>query len=138
MADSSYYYGLYTDYKSKVSFLKKNIDSLNKIRNKITENDDEQRNVNKKIDDLKDDLDNAVRHDNTWSQIASECENYKEKSSECDGNLKSAIESLDAEINSLKAQKSSAESARDQAYSDYEREKDEEYKRWLESLKKIF
>lgn len=139
MPDSGDYYNLYITHKQTVTKLKENINSLNSIRNKILNNfDDEQRNVNKKIGNLQDDLDKAVRHDETWKDITSICEDDKENNSESDVNLKAALESLDAELSSLSIQKENAESERDQAYKDYEREKDEEYRRWVESLKQLF
>lgn len=61
--------------------------------------------MNKELNDLKDDLNKAVRHDNSWDTIASQSELYKEKASTADGNLNSAIDYLDAEISSLTSQK---------------------------------
>lgn len=139
MANSSYYYRLYKQYKNTVSSLQKSIESLNKIRNGISSDFwDEQRNVNQELNDLKEDLQKATRHDNSWNTIASQCESYKEKASTADGKLDSAIDYVDAEIHSLVSQKSNAEGNRDQAYINYKREKEAEHQAWLESLKNIF
>ena len=138
MANSTYYNNLYKQYKNTASSLQKNIDALKKIRNGLSSDFfDEQRNVNQELNDLKEDLQKATRHDNSWNTIASQCESYKEKASSADGNLDPAMDYLDAEICSLESQKSTAESNRDQAYSNYKSKKDEEYKAWLESLKNI-
>lgn len=138
MASSSYYYSLYTQYKAEVSNLQKNIEALTKIVNGISSDYyDEQSNVNRELNDLKEDLQKAVRHDNTWNTIASKCESYKEKSSSADSNLNSASSYLNEEIRSLNSKKSTAESNRDQAYRDYESAKDAEYQAWLDSLKKL-
>lgn len=138
MANSSYYYNLYNQYKNMATSLQKNIDSLTKIRNGISEDFyDEQHSINQELNNLKEDLKKATRHDATWTTIASQCESYKEKASTADGNLNSAFDCLEAEINSLESQKNTAESNRDQAYRDYQREKDEEHKEWLEKLKNI-
>lgn len=136
MASSSYYYGLYKQYKNTVSSLQKNINSLTNIRNGLSSDFlDEQRNVNQELNDLKEDLQKATRHDAIWNSTASKCEAYKEKVSSADGNLDTAMDYLDAEIRSLDSQKSIAESNRDQAYRDYQDKKDEEYRDWLESIK---
>lgn len=138
MANSTYYNNLYKQYKNKVSSLQKNIDALKKIRDGLSGDFlDEQRNVNKELNDLKEDLQKATRHDNQWNTIASQCESYKEKASSADDNLDSAMDYLNAEISSLESQKSTAESNRDQAYSNYKSKKDDEYKAWLKSLKNI-
>lgn len=139
MANSSYYYNLYKQYRSKAASMQKNINSLIKIRNAIAgDYYDEQRNVNQELNDLKEDLQNAVRHDASWTTIASQCESYKEKASTADGNLDSSLDSLEAEISTLNTQKRMAESDRDQAYRDYQDERDNERREMLEKLKKIF
>ena len=139
MANSSYYNNLYKQHKNTVSSLQKNIDDLTTVRNGISSDFyDEQSDVNKELNDLKDDLNKAVRHDNSWDTIASQSELYKEKASTADGNLNSAIDYLDAEVSSLTSQKSTAEANRDQAYSDYQNKKDEERRAWLKKLKSKF
>ncbi|MGN0317020.1 MAG: hypothetical protein ACI4E1_03690 [Lachnospira sp.] len=139
MANSNYYYNLYKQYKNTVLSLQKYINYLTKIRDGISSDFyDEQRNVNQELNDLKEDLKKATRHDSSWDTITSQCESFKEKASTADGNLDSAIDYLDAEIRSLCSQKSTAESNRDQAYRNYQCKKDEEYKAWLESLKQMY
>lgn len=138
MASSSYYYSLYIQYRNKAISLQRNIDSLTKIRDGIS-NDfyDEQQHVNQELNDLKEDLQRATRHDAIWNTTASQCEGYKEKVSTADGNLNASLDCLDAEIASLYVQKNEAEEARDQAYRDYEEAKEEEHREFLESLKNI-
>lgn len=136
MATSSDYYNLYKQYMSSATSMGSSIRALEKIRDKIY-NDfyDEQSYVNKELDDLKEDLLKAARHDNSWDTIAYQCESYKEKGATADGNLDSALSYLDAEISSLKSQKGTAEASRDQALSDYRSKRSEEYQAWLNSLK---
>lgn len=139
MPNSSYYYSQYRQYKNSVASLQRNIETLTRIRDSIAgDYYDEQRNVNQELNDLKEDLGKAARHDNSWNTIVSQCESYKEKASTADGNLYAAIDYLDAEISSLSSQKSTAETNREQSYSDYQSKRDEERQAWLDSLKKKF
>lgn len=139
MANSLYYLGQYHQYKSTVKSLNKNIEALTNIRNKLgSDYYDEQGNTNKELNDLKEDLNKAVRHDGNWDAIASQCELYKEKAATADTNLNSAIDYLDEEIRSLNSQKSTAESNQNQAYSNYQTQKNSEIQDVIETVTSIF
>lgn len=139
MANSGYYKNLYRDNKKKAFNLGKNSESLVKIRNSVW-NDfgDEQHRVNRGVDNLRGDLRKAVRHDASWNSVSSKCEEHKERDSSSDGFLSAAVEFLNAEIQSVEAQKTTAEIDRDRAYNDYQTEKTKEYKEFLEGITNIF
>lgn len=125
MANSNYYFNLYRQNKDEESSLQKNIDALTKIRNNLSGDFcDEQRNVNKELDDLKEDLQKAIRNDQSWLYIASQCNLYKEKASTLDGKLESAIDYLDAEISSLRSKQNSAKEKKETAYNNYQKERE--------------
>lgn len=129
MASSSYYYNLYRKYKKEVEELEENIKSLTEIRNSISgDYYDEQSAVNKELNNLKEDLKKSIRHDSMWNNIALQCETYKEKSSSADSNLRSSMDYLDSEIQSLNAKKNTAIYNRDKAYKKYLEKKEEERK----------
>lgn len=139
MASSSYYYRKYKDYRDKVKTLKNQITKLNDIKNSLINNFyDEQSNVNKEINDLKDELKESIRHDSKFNTIASGYNKYKEKVSTADKSLGSTAEAIDSEISNLNSQKQTAERNRDSYYQKYEREKENERQRVLSSLKNIF
>lgn len=143
MASSSYHYGKYQEYKKLAQRYEKNISTLTGIKNDLTGSFyDEQGDVNKELDDLKEDLNKAVRHNPKFSVIASGCAAYKEKSTTADGCLNNAVVALEDEIASLNTKKITAEQNRDTEYQNYqeakrreEEEREEERRRWLESLK---
>lgn len=139
MANSNYYHNQYNSYKSEMSGYDKNLKALIKIKDSLV-NDfyDEQSNVNKELNDLKDDLNKSVRHDYNFNVIASGCESYKEKVTTADTNLNSVVIALENEINSLSAKKSIAEQNMNTQYQNYNNAKEEERRAWIESLKNIF
>lgn len=139
MANSGYYYNLYKQYKDKASSLQKNIDALTKIKNTLSGDFyDEQSAVNTELNDLKEDLNKAVRHDSIWLTTASKCESYKEKASSADSNLDSALDYLEAEISSLRTQKSQAETDSNNAYSRYQTEKANEEREAREAAERAW
>jgi len=136
MANSSYYYNQYKKYKAQASNYDKNIQTLTKIKDNLTNNFyDEQSNVNKELSDLKDDLNKAVRHDSSFLTIASGCESYKEKSSTADSDLNNVIIALENEIAALNGKKTTAEQNRDAQYQSYSTKKQEERQAWFDSIK---
>ncbi len=138
MADSNYYYRQYKSYKKQTSSLQDNINKLVAIKNSLTgEFYDEQGNVNKELDELKEDLNRAVRHDSRFNNIASNCNSYKEKGSTADANLNSVICALENEIAALNSQKSTAEYNMNQNYQQYQTKKDEEQQAWWDSLRNL-
>lgn len=135
MANSSYYYGQYKAHKKKVNVLNSNIFNLLSIKNSLeVDFHDEQSSVNKELDDLKDDLNKAVRHDYKFANIASQSNSYKEKGSTADVNLNSGICALENEIATLNNQKLTANNNMNQNYQMYLTKKEEERQAWLESI----
>lgn len=133
MAGSSYYYSIYSGYASQVRSLANNISSLQSIRNQLSSGlGSKQSNVNSRLDDLEEDLDDAVRHDGTYTTyITSIREDYEEKSSGSDCCLSGALSALESEITALQNQKARAESDRDNAYRQYQEALAQEYRsRW--------
>lgn len=136
MADSTYYYNLYRQYKKEVSDLEKDIKSLTGIRNTISGDFyDEQSDVNKELEELKEDLKKSIRHDPSWDTLTEQCERYREKGSSADRRLLSSMDYLDSELQSLNNQKNCADRNRDQAYRNYENKKEEERQERLEKMK---
>jgi len=138
MANSSYYYNQYKAYEKKAKDYGKNIEALNTIRNNISGTfSDEQSNVNQEIQDTIDNLKTGIKHNNTYNVNADKNLNYKEKTSTADGNLSSAIGSIDQEISSLYSLKSQAEGDANWNYNKYLEEKENERREreeWLKSL----
>lgn len=135
MANSSYYYKQYKTYKDQASKYDKNIKTLTKIKDSLTNNFyDEQNNVNRELNDLKEDLNKAVRHDSKFLTIASECEFYKEKSITADNDLNNVIIALENEIAALDGKKITSEQNRDAQYQNYSTKKNEERQEWLNSI----
>ena len=136
MANSSYYYSLYKKEKENANAYSKNSSSLQTILNRLTgEFYDEQSSVNSELDDLKEDLNKAVRHLSKFSIIVNDCYTYKEKVSTADTYLNSAVDSLEDEIASLNSRQITAEQNRDYYYNRYKEEKEKERQEFLNSLK---
>lgn len=139
MADSKFFDNQYKSYKNQVKSLQKDLTKLIRIRDSLTGDFfDEQSNVNKELDDLKEDLDKAVRHDGAFSSIASSCHAYKEKGSTADSGLSSAIYAIESEIAQISNQKTTAEGNMQQSYQQYQAKKTEERQKMLEQLKGLF
>ena len=120
MANSTYHYSQYQSYKSQAIGFGKNVKTLERIKNSLTSDFyDEQEAVNRKLNELKDDLKQAVRHDAKVDTIANDCELYKEKSTTADKNLNGAVVALENEIASLNSKKTTAEQNRDTQYQNY-------------------
>ena len=136
MADSSYYYDKYKEYKGKASEYGKNITSLQSIKDNLARNFyDEQRNVNGELGDLKEDLVKSVRYDSSFNQLIADLDDFEEDNTETDGDLSKTLTNLGEEITSLGRKKQSAEESRDEYYRLYEDKKAEERQKWLDSLK---
>ena len=135
MANSSYYYSMYKKEKEKAKTQSKDISSLQTILNRLTgEFYDEQSNVNRELDDLKEDLNKAIRHLSKFNIIVNDCYSYKEKTSTADSSLNSAIDSLENEIASLNSKQATAEQNRDYYYNKYKEEKEKERQEFLNSI----
>lgn len=132
---SSYYYGLYIQYRNEVNKYEREINKLNGIRNNIAGSlYYDQLGVNNEIGDLMVDLRESVRHDSTFTQRVNNFEQKKEKGSYSDSHLSGAMDNLDSEISRLTTKKSAAEQNRDDAYRDYEDEKEQERQELLDKL----
>ncbi len=135
MANSSQYYNWYKQERDKADNYSKNINELQNIKNALSNNfNDEQSNVNGEFEDLKGDMNNAVRHDVSFDIIVNECYSHKEKGTTADTYLSGAITDLENEIASLNSKRSTAESNRDYNYRKYKEKKEEERQAFLDSL----
>lgn len=136
--DSKAYYSQYNLYKKQAMEYGKNIEALTKIKDNLVNNMyDEQGDVNKELNDLREDLHKSVRHDPTFSVIASEAASHKEKSVAADAHLNHAVSALENEIASLNSKKITAEQNRDAQYQSYKTAKEQERQEWLDSLKNL-
>lgn len=136
MADSSYYYDKYIEYKNKASEYEKNISSLQSIKDNLARNFyDEQKNVNGELGDLKDDLQKAVRYDTSFNQVIADLDDFEEAKTEQDGDLGKTLTNLGEEISALDKKKQSAEGSRDYYYKEYKDAKDREWQERMDKLK---
>lgn len=135
MEGSSYYNNLYKQQKKDVKEFSRNTEVLKKILNTLTRDFyDEQSDVNGELDDLKEELNKAVRHDAKFNILANESYLYKEKSTTADTYLDSVVVSLENEIASLNSKKASAEQNMDYYHSKYEEKKEEERQQFFDSI----
>lgn len=127
MPSSKYYNQKYKQYKEEAKNLGKNETALNKILSNLRDTfDDEVRNVNNEYEDLKSDLKKAVRHDSTFMVAADSLPGKKERKTNSDSKLYSAISSLESELQSVQQKKTTAESNRDTNKQNYDNKKREE------------
>ena len=139
MASSSYWYNLYKNRRDLVKKYEKCIAELNKVLSNLQDNLwDEIRNVNNEIDDLKEDLNKAIRHNSKFTSRANSLGSEKEKAASADTALRTTINELDNEISRLNSLKNTAISERDDYYRKYETAKEEERQERLDALGKIF
>lgn len=135
MEGSSYYNNLYKQQKKDVKEFSRNTEVLKKILNTLTRDFyDEQSDVNGELDDLKEELNKAVRHDAKFNILANESYLYKEKSTTADTYLDSVVVSLENEIASLNSKKASAEQNMDYYHLKYEEKKEEERQQFFDSI----
>lgn len=135
MANSSYYYNQYKQFKKEADDYDRDIKQLESIRNKLTGGlYDEQLAVNRELNDLIEDLKKGVRHNSTFTNRADDLKNNKEKSSYDDAMLGGAIGNLDSEISILQGKMRTAEQNRDDAHRKYEDEKERERQEILNSI----
>ncbi len=127
MANSGYWHDLYKQKRDLVIRCEKQIKELNKICNSITDEMwDEIREVNNEIDDLKEDLNKAVRENHRFTSSASSIISEKEKATTADQNLRTSVNELQDELGRLENIKKQAESDRDRFYDKYREEKQNE------------
>lgn len=136
MASSGYYYNLYKQKKNVAKSYEDDISDLRKALNNLTDTmNDEIRAVNNELEDLKSDLNKAVRHNAKFTSRANAVTSEKEKAVTADPNLSVAVRELEEEISRLNGLKTTAINDRDYYYRKYKEKKEEERR---ELLNKIF
>lgn len=136
MASSSYYYNLYKQKKNAVRSYDDDIGDLRKALNNLTDTmNDEIRAVNNELEDLKSDLNKAIRHNAKFTSRANAVTSEKEKAVTADSNLSVAVRELEEEISRLGRLRTTAINDRDYYYRKYKEKKEEEQS---ELLNKIF
>jgi len=136
MPDSSYYNDLYNQNKNAVKSYGSNIDKLQKILDNLNDKmSDKIRNVNNEFDDLKSDMNNAIRHNSAFTTCANTITDEKEKGVTADYDLGAAVDELEAEITRIGGLKSQAESDRDYYNQKYKDKRDEERQDFWSDLK---
>lgn len=135
MPGSDYYYPLYKAKRDEAKAHSKNAAALQKVVDALA-NDfyDDIRNVNNELDDLVEDLKQAVRHNAVFTREAGNFIGRKEKGTGADRQLSAASGSLQDEIGLIRGKCSRAEADRDNYYRQYEEKKREEQQALLDLL----
>lgn len=135
MASSSYYYSLYRQKKNAVKSYDDDIGDLQKALNNLTDTmGDEIRAVNNELEDLKSDLNKAIRHNSKFTSRANAVTAEKEKTVTADSNLNVAVRELEEEISRLSGLKTTAINDRDYYYRKYKEKKEEERREFLDKI----
>lgn len=135
MSDSKYYKDRYKQAKKKAEKYEDSISDLNKILSSLTDDMyDEIRNVNNKIDDLKTELLEGVRHNSKFTNSANALLSEKEKATSADLNLQVVIQCLEDEIRALNGKKNQAETDRDSYKTKYDDAKKQERDDFWDSI----
>ena len=135
MANSSYYYNLYKQKKSAVKSYEDDIGDLRKALNNLTDTmGDEIRAVNNELEDLKSDLNKAIRHNAKFTSRTNAVTSEKEKTVTADPNLSVAVRELEEEISRLSGLKTTAANDRDYYYRKYKEKKEEERRELLDKI----
>lgn len=135
MASSSYYYNLYKQKKSAVKSYDDDIGDLRKALNNLTDTmNDEIRAVNNELEDLKSDLNKAIRHNAKFTSRANVVTSEKEKAVTADPNLSVAVRELEEEISRLSGLRTTAINDRDYYYRKYKEKKEEERRELLDKI----
>ena len=96
MANSSYYYNLYKQKKNAVKSYDGDIADLRKALNNLTDTmNDEIRAINNELEDLKSDLNKAIRHNATFTSRANAVTVEKEKAVTADASLSIVVSELE-------------------------------------------
>ena len=126
MANSSYYKNLYKEYENKAKKYNKNIDKLENILRSVSNDlSDEINAVNKEIAELKDDLQRAIRHNDSFNRSQNSLQT--EPHVNWDRNLANVIMELEEEIRSLQGKQSNADAKYNYYRQKYKDKKNEEY-----------
>ncbi len=135
MRDSKYYKDKYKQAKKKVEKYEDSISDLNKILSSLSDDMyDDIRSVNNKIDDLKTELLEGVRHNSKFTNNANAILSEKEKATSADLNLKVVIQCLEDEIRTLNGKKGQAESDRNSYKAKYDDAKKQERDDFWDSI----
>lgn len=135
MANSSYYYNLYKQKKNAVKSYEDDIDDLRKALSNLTDTmGDEIRAVNNELEDLKSDLNKAIRHNAKFTSRANAVTSEKEKTVTADPHLSVAVRELEEEISRLNGLKTTAINDRDYYYRKYKEKKEEERRELLDKI----
>lgn len=133
--DSSYYYDRYRENRDKVRSYEGNLKELRRALDNLTGSmDDEIRNVNKELDDLKSDLGKSVRHNSRFSSCANEITREKEKGVTADPDLSIVIRELEEEISRVDNLRNTAANNQENYYQQYKTKKDEERQAFWDSF----
>lgn len=135
MANSSYYYNLYKQKKNAVKSYEDDIGDLHKALSNLTDTmGDEIRAVNNELEDLKSDLNKAIRHNAKFTSRANAVTSEKEKTVTADPHLSVAVRELEEEISRLNGLKTTAINDRDYYYRKYKEKKEEERRELLDKI----
>lgn len=135
MASSSYYYNLYKQKKNAVKSYDGDLKDLQKALDNLTDTMyDEIRAVNNELDDLKSDLNKAIRHNAKFTSRANAVTSEKEKAVTADPHLSVAVRELEEEISRLSGLRTTAINDRDYYYRKYEEKKEEERRELLDKI----
>lgn len=135
MASSSYYHNLYKQKKNVAKSYEDDIGDLRKALNNLTDTmNDEIRAVNNELEDLKSDLNKAIRHNSKFTSRANAVTSEKEKAVTADPNLSVAVRELEEEISRLSGLRTTAINDRDYYYRKYKEKKEEERRELLDKI----
>ena len=135
MASSNYYYNLYKQKKNAVKSYDDDIEDLRKALSNLTDTmSDEIRAVNNELEDLKSDLNKAIRHNAKFTSRANAVTAEKEKVVTADPNLSVAVRELEEEISRLSGLRTTAINDRDYYYRKYKEKKEEERRELLDII----
>lgn len=135
MANSSYYYNLYKQKKNAVKSYEDDIGDLRKALSNLTDTmGDEIRAVNNELEDLKSDLNKAIRHNAKFTSRANAVTSEREKTVTADPHLSVAVRELEEEISRLNGLKTTAINDRDYYYRKYKEKKEEERRELLDKI----
>lgn len=121
MASSSYWKSMYNSEKEKVNKYADWLDDLDDIIDgfKAYSVTNGVSSFNKKVEKTVNDLEDAVKNQNTYRNNVGDIENEKEKKVDADSKLVSAKNYVQQEINRVKRLKSEAEDRRDDYWDKY-------------------
>ncbi|GKU27254.1 hypothetical protein CFOLD11_40810 [Clostridium folliculivorans] len=127
MASSSYYYSKYKEKKNEVDDYEDNLKDLHRILDNLNYDlGDEISYVNNELDALVNNLNDAVRHNSSFTTKANDFVMKKAKSVDADSQLGASKYALEEEISRINNLRNQAISDRDYYYKKYVEKKAEE------------